>query len=138
MLRSRLSRSQCAESITFSINFSPYTRHYEIRIGKILHKFSSRVMAAIHGKCLLFERYRIFNTKKFRIGGLLWLRFPWICAYACRKKRRNNSNNDVQLLNMCRIVKQLSSCCRNVRLVANLLDLNNKQWKETAQRRRSC
>lgn len=36
---------------------------------------------------------------------------------------------------MCRIVKQLSSCCSNVRLVANLLDLNNKQWNETAQSR---
>lgn len=54
----------------------------------------------------------------------------------CICMAKNTNNNDVQLLNMCRIVKQLSSCCRNVCLVVNLLDLNNKQWKEKTQTRK--
>lgn len=56
-------------------------------------------------------------------GGLLWC------------DRMHTKHNDEQLLDMCRIVKQLSSCCRNIRLVANLLDLNNKQKKKEKKKK---
>lgn len=59
------------------------------------------------------------EEKKNVLWRLIMVRSPY--AY---------EHNDEQLLDMCRIVKQLSSCCRNIRLVANLLDLNNKQKKK--------